>query len=52
MLDIDGSHMKSLSVFFALLQSGLWKREAGLAQHGEVYRLAEEQSVVGRKQSF
>ena len=52
MLDIDGSHMKSLSVFFALLQSGLWKREAGLAQHGEVgfgevYRLAEEQSVVG-----
>ncbi len=52
MLEIDGSHMKSLSVFFALLQSGLWKREAGLAQHGEVgfgevYRLAEEQSVVG-----
>ena len=52
MLDIDGSHMKSLSVFFALLQSGLWKREAGLAQHGEVgfgevYRLAEEQSVIG-----
>ena len=38
--------------FIALVQSGLWERETLLSEYGkidymEVYRLAEEQSVVG-----
>ena len=39
-------------VFFALLRGGLWEKNVNLSQYGvidykEVYRLAEEQSVVG-----
>ena len=39
-------------VFFALVQAGLWGQNVRLSQYGqidlnEVYRLAEEQSVVG-----
>ena len=38
--------------FLALVRAGLWEREAQLSQYGkvdfmEIYRLAEEQSVVG-----
>ena len=39
-------------VFFELVRAGLWERDAQLLQYGninydEIYRLAEEQSVVG-----
>jgi len=42
----------NLKVFFALVRAGLWEKDAQLSQNGiidfnEVYRLAEEQSVVG-----
>ena len=42
----------SFGAFFALLRAGLWEREVRLSQYdsidyAEVYRLAEEQSVVG-----
>jgi len=38
--------------FFALVQAGLWEQDVRLSQYGqidfkEVYRLAEEQSVIG-----
>ncbi len=38
--------------FFALLSAGLWEKEIGLSHYGdidyaEIYRLAEEQSVIG-----
>lgn len=38
--------------FFALVRAGLWEKEARLSPHGEIdfaelFRLAEEQSVVG-----
>ena len=44
----DNNHQ----VFFALLRAGLWEQDVRLVQFGdidysEVYRLAEEQSVVG-----
>lgn len=43
---------KEIDVFFALLRAGLWEKDVQLSQFGEinfseVYRLAEEQSVVG-----
>ncbi len=45
---LDRNHQ----AFFALLQSGLWEKEVRLLPYGnidfyKVYRLAEEQSVVG-----
>ena len=41
-----------IEAFFALLRAGLWEREVLLAPYGnidydEIYRLAEQQSVVG-----
>lgn len=44
--------MTNISVFLALLKAGLWEKEARLSQYEnidfqEVYRLAEEQSVLG-----
>lgn len=43
---------KKTQVFFALLEAGLWEKNVRLSRFGnvdynEVYRLAEEQSVVG-----
>lgn len=43
---------KNTQVFFALVRAGLWEQDVQLASFGqvdfnEVYRLAEEQSVVG-----
>lgn len=43
---------KEISVFFELLRAGLWEHEARLLDYGsieykEIYRIAEEQSVVG-----
>ena len=44
--------MKNKEAFFALLQAGLWEKEVRLATFGEVdyseiFKLSEEQSVVG-----
>ncbi len=43
---------KNVQAFFALVRAGLWEQDVQLASYGqidfnEVYRLAEEQSVVG-----
>ena len=43
---------KKLSVFFELVRAGLWEKDVRLASYGEIdfneiYRIAEEQSVVG-----
>jgi len=43
---------KNQQVFFELVRAGLWKKEFSLSKYGEidfeeVYRLAQEQSVVG-----
>ena len=43
---------KNQQAFFALMRAGLWEQEVRLAQYdeidfSEIYRLAEEQSVVG-----
>ena len=43
---------ESISTFFALVRAGLWEKDVKLSQFGcvdlsEIYRLAEEQSVVG-----
>lgn len=43
---------KTIEAFFALLRAGLWEKDVVLSQYGEIdfeviYRLAEEQSVVG-----
>ena len=43
---------KNQQAFFALVKAGLWEQNVRLSQFGqidfnEVYRLAEEQSVVG-----
>ena len=43
---------KNQQAFFELLRAGLWEKEARLLQYGkidysEVYRIAEEQSVIG-----
>ncbi len=43
---------KNQKVFFELLRAGLWGKEARLLQfgkidYGEVYRIADEQSVIG-----
>lgn len=42
----------TINAFFALVRGGLWEQEVNLSSYGEVdfsevYRLAEEQSVVG-----
>ena len=42
----------TIEAFFALLRGGLWEKETNLSQYGEIdfaeiYKLAEEQSVVG-----
>lgn len=42
----------NIDALFAILRAGLWEREVGISQYGdidftEIYRLAEEQSVVG-----
>ncbi len=44
--------LNNIEVFLALLRAGLWEREAQLLPYGnidfnEVYRLAEEQTVIG-----
>lgn len=44
--------IKNLQAFFALVRAGLWEKETRLSLFGEIdfkeiYRLAEEQSVVG-----
>lgn len=46
---VDGN---SVDVFFSLLQSGLWEKDIRLSRYGainfrNVYKLAEEQSVIG-----
>ena len=43
---------KNQKVFFELIRAGLWNKEVRLSQYGdidfnEIYRLAQEQSVVG-----
>lgn len=43
---------KNKQAFFALVQAGLWQKQVSLASYGdvnydEIYRLAQEQSVVG-----
>ena len=43
---------KNQKVFFELIRTGLWNKEVRLSQYGdidfnEIYRLAQEQSVVG-----
>ena len=43
---------KNQEVFFELVKAGLWEKEVRLSQYGEIdfneiYRLAQEQSVVG-----
>ena len=43
---------KNQEVFFELIRAGLWNREVQLSQYGdidfnEIYRLAQDQSVVG-----
>lgn len=43
---------KNQQVFFELIKAGLWEKEVLLSQYGEIdfselYRLAEEQSVIG-----
>ena len=43
---------KNQKVFFELVKAGLWGKEVRLSQYGEIdfneiYRLAQEQSVVG-----
>jgi hypothetical protein len=43
---------KNQEVFFELVKAGLWEKEVQLSQYGdfdfnEIYRLAQEQSVVG-----
>lgn len=48
MLSLD----KNKQAFFALVQAGLWQKQVSLASYGdvnydEIYRLAQEQSVVG-----
>lgn len=48
MLSLD----KNKQAFFALVQAGLWQKQDSLASYGdvnydEIYRLAQEQSVVG-----
>lgn len=42
----------NIKAFFELLKAGLWEKEAGLSRYGdinfqEIYRLAQEQSIVG-----
>ena len=44
--------MNNQDAFFALLRAGLWEKEVQLSpsdiiDFSEVYRLAEEQSVIG-----
>lgn len=43
---------KNTDAFFDIIKTGLWKKEFSLSKYGEidfeeVYRLAQEQSVVG-----
>ena len=49
---MNGVSKKTEEVYFALLRAGLWEREVSLSSFGdidfsEVYKLAEEQSVIG-----
>ena len=42
----------NIKAFFELLKAGLWEKEVGLSRYGdinfqEIYRLAQEQSIVG-----
>ena len=44
--------INTIEAFFALIRGGLWEQEVNLSSYGEVdfsevYRLAEEQSVIG-----
>lgn len=45
-------HLNNLKAFYALIKAGLWEKDVRLEEFGEIdfgeiYRLAEEQSVVG-----
>ena len=49
---MEGSMNKNIDAFFALVRAGLWEQEVRLSQFegidfNEIYRLAEEQSVIG-----